>query len=64
MPDCHVTACPRNRRFNNRRKENMSDNNSQSGRIIGLDMHPDIYSAAAAVPVDCGMSTLRLPSKS
>jgi hypothetical protein len=30
----------------------MSDNISQSGRIIGLDMHPDIYSAAAVVGSD------------
>jgi transposase len=30
----------------------MSDKNSQSGRIIGLDMHPDIYSAAALMGSD------------
>jgi len=30
----------------------MSENKNQSGRIIGLDMHPDIYSAAALVGSD------------
>lgn len=36
----------------------MSDKDSQSGRIIGLDMHPDIFSAAALVGSDPATATV------
>lgn len=50
MPECNVCACPRTVAFNEAKgKYTMKEPKESAalGRIIGLDLHPDVFSAAA-----------------
>lgn len=50
MPECTVCACPRTAAFKEAEENyTMKEQNESaaSGRIIGLDLHPDVFSAAA-----------------
>lgn len=50
MPECYVCACPGTAAFKEAKgKYTMKEQkeSAASGRIIGLDLHPDVFSAAA-----------------
>jgi transposase len=50
MPECYVCACPGTAAFKEaKRKYTMNEQKESAalGRIIGLDLHPDVFSAAA-----------------
>jgi transposase len=50
MPECNVCACPRTAAFKEAKGNytmNGQKESAASGRIIGLDLHPDVFSAAA-----------------
>ena len=50
MPECNVCACPRTAAFKEAKGNHLMKEpkeSAASGRIIGLDLQPDVFSAAA-----------------